>query len=46
VQTAIPGSTFQAFTTGHVVFSSEPDEWLATVLPFIESAHLVCRQHD
>jgi pimeloyl-ACP methyl ester carboxylesterase len=39
VQAAIPGSTFEAFPTGHVVFSSEPTAWLTTVLPFVEAAH-------
>ena len=36
---AIPGSTFEAFPTGHVVFSSEPTAWLDTVLPFVDAAH-------
>ncbi len=35
---AIPGSTFEAFPTGHVVFSSEPTPWLDTVLPFVDAA--------
>ena len=39
VQTAIPGSRFEALPTGHVVFSSEPQAWLDTVLPFVDSAH-------
>jgi pimeloyl-ACP methyl ester carboxylesterase len=39
VHAAIPGSTFIGLPTGHVVFASAPDEWLAAVLPFIESAH-------
>jgi len=36
---AIPGSTFEAFPTGHVVFSSQPTAWLGTVLPFVDAAH-------
>ena len=36
---AIPGSTFEAFPTGHVVFSSEPAAWLGTVVPFVDVAH-------
>jgi pimeloyl-ACP methyl ester carboxylesterase len=39
VQTAIPGSRFEALPTGHVVFSSEPAAWLQTVLPFVDAAH-------
>jgi len=39
VQAAIPGSRFEALPTGHVVFSSEPLAWLATVLPFVDAAH-------
>jgi pimeloyl-ACP methyl ester carboxylesterase len=39
VAEAIPGSTFKAFPTGHVVFSSEPEGWLDTVLPFVDAAH-------
>jgi len=39
VQAAIPGSTYVALPTGHVVFSSEPAAWLATVLPFVDAAH-------
>jgi pimeloyl-ACP methyl ester carboxylesterase len=38
VASAIPGSRFETFPTGHVVFASEPDAWLATVQPFVESA--------
>ena len=38
VQAAIPGSTLRALPTGHVVFSSEPDAWLETVLPFVDAA--------
>jgi hypothetical protein len=26
---------------GHVVFSSEPAAWLATVMPFVDAAHAV-----
>jgi len=37
VASAIPGSRFETFPTGHVVFASEPDAWLATVQPFVES---------
>ena len=36
---AIPGSRFQSFPAGHVVFSSQPEAWLATVVPFVDSAH-------
>jgi hypothetical protein len=36
---AIPGSRFQSFSAGHVVFSSQPEAWLATVVPFVDSAH-------
>jgi len=36
---SIPGSTLEAFGTGHVVFSSEPVAWLDTVLPFVDTAH-------
>ncbi len=39
VQMSIPGSTLDAFGTGHVVFSSEPAAWLDRVLPFVETAH-------
>jgi pimeloyl-ACP methyl ester carboxylesterase len=39
VQAAIPDSKFEALPTGHVVFSSEPVEWLETVLPFVDAAH-------
>lgn len=39
VAEAIPRSTFEAFPTGHVVFSSEPAAWLGTVLPFVDAAH-------
>lgn len=39
VAEAIPRSTFESFPTGHVVFSSEPTAWLATVLPFVDAAH-------
>ena len=39
VAAAIPGSTFEAFPAGHVVFSSEPAAWLDTVLPFVDAAH-------
>ena len=39
VAAAIPGSTFEAFPTGHVVFSSEPAAWLDIVLPFVDAAH-------
>ncbi|OBF35989.1 alpha/beta hydrolase [Mycobacterium sp. ACS1612] len=40
VEAAIPGSRFETFPTGHVVFSSEPEAWLETVLPFVEFAEL------
>jgi pimeloyl-ACP methyl ester carboxylesterase len=39
VAAAIPGSTFEALPTGHVVFSSEPEAWLAAVVPFVDAAH-------
>ena len=39
VQAAIPGSTFEALPAGHVVFSSEPEAWLQSVLPFVDAAH-------
>ena len=39
VAQAIPGSTFEHFGTGHVVFASEPAAWLDTVLPFVDAAH-------
>jgi len=39
VADAIGGSTFQAFPTGHVVFSSEPVAWLEAVVPFVDAAH-------
>ncbi|PXX11184.1 alpha/beta fold hydrolase [Mycolicibacterium moriokaense] len=38
VHAAIPGSSFEALPTGHVVFSSEPEAWLAKVLPFVDAA--------
>ena len=40
VHAAIPDSTFEALPTGHVVFSSEPEMWLKSVLPFVERAVL------
>jgi pimeloyl-ACP methyl ester carboxylesterase len=39
VYAAIAGSTFHELPTGHVVFSSQPDAWLARALPFIDAAH-------
>jgi pimeloyl-ACP methyl ester carboxylesterase len=39
VQRAIGASRFEALPTGHVVFSSEPQAWLETVMPFVDSAH-------
>ena len=44
VKAAIPGSRFEALPTGHVVFSSEPQAWLDTVLPFVDSALDVTRR--
>ena len=41
VQAAILGSRFEALPTGHVAFSSEPEAWLNTVLPFVHAAHPV-----
>jgi len=38
IASLIPGSGFEAFPTGHVVFASKPDAWLATVQPFVASA--------
>jgi pimeloyl-ACP methyl ester carboxylesterase len=38
VHAAIPGSKFETLPTGHVVFSSEPQAWLDTVLPFVDAA--------
>jgi pimeloyl-ACP methyl ester carboxylesterase len=37
VQAAIPGSRLETLPTGHVVFSSEPEAWLETVLPFLDA---------
>jgi pimeloyl-ACP methyl ester carboxylesterase len=39
IQAAIPGAAFEALPTGHVVFSSAPAAWLASVLPFVDAAH-------
>lgn len=39
VAEGIPGSTFEAFPTGHVVFSSAPAAWLSRVVPFVDAAH-------
>lgn len=39
VAAAIPGSAFEIFPTGHVVFSSEPSAWLERVVPFVDAAH-------
>jgi pimeloyl-ACP methyl ester carboxylesterase len=39
INAAIGGSRFEAFPTGHVVFSSEPVAWLEAVLPFVGAAH-------
>ena len=38
VAAAIPGSRLETLPTGHVVFSSEPQAWLKTVLPFVDAA--------
>jgi pimeloyl-ACP methyl ester carboxylesterase len=46
VQAAIPGSRFETLPTGHVVFSSEPEVWLETVLPFVDAAHGVRVERD
>jgi pimeloyl-ACP methyl ester carboxylesterase len=35
---AIPGSRFEALPTGHVVFSSDPNGFLAIVAPFLAGA--------
>jgi pimeloyl-ACP methyl ester carboxylesterase len=37
VQECIPGSQLKVFETGHVVFSSKPDEFLSVVEPFFLS---------
>jgi pimeloyl-ACP methyl ester carboxylesterase len=37
VQECIPGSKLEVFETGHVVFSSKPDEFLGVVEPFFKS---------
>jgi pimeloyl-ACP methyl ester carboxylesterase len=39
VHAAIATSTFTTMPTGHVVFASEPQAWLDSVLPFVETAH-------
>ena len=40
---AIPGSRLEILDTGHVVFSSDPDGFLAIVEPFLQSvAHREC----
>jgi pimeloyl-ACP methyl ester carboxylesterase len=39
VADSIPGARFTSLPTGHVVFSSEPEQWLHDVLPFVEAAH-------
>lgn len=36
---AIPGSRLEVLPTGHVVFSSDPDGFLAIVAPFLAAAH-------
>jgi pimeloyl-ACP methyl ester carboxylesterase len=36
---AIPGSRLEALPTGHVVFSSDPDGFLAIAEPFLAAAH-------
>ncbi|KAJ5605961.1 hypothetical protein N7510_008742 [Penicillium lagena] len=38
VQEYIPGSRLEVFNTGHVVFSSKPDEFMRVVEPFFQSA--------
>lgn len=37
VQKCIPGSQLKVFDSGHVVFSSKPDEFLGAVEPFFQS---------
>lgn len=37
VQECIPGAQLKVFDTGHVVFSSKPDEFLGVVEPFFRS---------
>ena len=36
---AIPGSRLEALPTGHVVFSSDPEGFLAIAAPFLAAAH-------
>jgi pimeloyl-ACP methyl ester carboxylesterase len=36
---AIPGSRLEVLPTGHVVFSSDPDGFLAIAAPFLAAAH-------
>jgi pimeloyl-ACP methyl ester carboxylesterase len=36
---AIPGSRLEVLPTGHVVFSSDPDGFLAIAAPFLATAH-------
>jgi pimeloyl-ACP methyl ester carboxylesterase len=44
---AIPGSRFEILDTGHVVFSSDPDGFLAVAEPFLESvAGRACAHGD
>ena len=38
VEAAIPGSRLATLPTGHVVFSSQPQAWLDTVTPFVDTA--------
>jgi pimeloyl-ACP methyl ester carboxylesterase len=44
VQAAVPGSRFESQPTGHVVFSSEPQAWLETVVPFVEAVTVTRRR--
>jgi pimeloyl-ACP methyl ester carboxylesterase len=39
VAESIPGAQFTTRSTGHVVFSSDPEGWLRSVLPFVGAAH-------
>ncbi len=42
---AIPGSTLEVLHTGHVVFSSDPDGFLALVEPFLDRVDAASAEH-
>ena len=46
VADSIPDARFTTLSTGHVVFSSDPENWLREVLPFVASAHRAERPAD